>query len=364
MWQRLKKAYFKYERILFLVSLIVGFIFNAIVLTRVDLFWDNFWIIVNIILCAISIVVINYEKKPTYLNSETVTIINLYILQFAFGGLLSTFIVYYFRSAVLAVAWPFLLILVVALTINELFRHKYTRMDFQVLFLFLSVYLYMAFLVPVIVKDIGQTIFFASGVSSLIFITIFIFILRKTATHKYKSERKTIILSIIGVVVVFNSLFVLNLIPPLPLSLSDADIVHDINRNIEGKYVVTLEKEDGLSNIRELFGDYGTYHLVNGPTAFVYSSIFAPKYFSENIVHEWQYYDSVNKSWNTQFVTNLSVIGGRSLGFRTYSTYKGVVPGSWRVNVRLVDGPVIGRVSFRASTEYFDNNKLVTKVIE
>lgn len=361
---KLKNLYIKYERAISAIALVSGFLFNAIFLKRVDLFWENFWVAIHILMCACAMILINYEKKNRLLSNEKFRVICIYVLQFTFGGLLSTFIVFYFRSAVLAVAWPFLLVLIIAFIVNESYKHKYSRMDFQILFLFLSIYLYFSFLIPIIFHAIGHSLFILAGLLSTALILLFIFFVSRTASEKYKSESKTIFFSIVGILILFNSLYILNVIPPLPMSLQDAKVVHSIYKNSDGTYTVKSEGDEPFGFIKQLFGNYGTYHLTNGPVAYVYSSVFAPNNFAERIIHEWEYFDPDKKEWQTRFSTNLSVIGGRDNGFRTYSSYTGLTPGSWRVEVRLPNGPVIGRIMFLASREDFDDSRIKSEIIK
>ncbi len=360
---RIALWYKKYERIISTLFLLLGFVFNAVVLKRVDLFWENFWVAVHILTCALAIAYLNIENKSPKIHSEKIEAIVLYVLQFTFGGLISTFLVFYFRSAVLAVAWPFLLVLVIAFFLNESFKHKYTRMDFQILFLFLSTYLYLSFLVPLIANKVNALMFFVAGGITTVLIVGFILIIRTYAPIKYASERKTVITSVIGVLILFNGFYVLNVIPPLPLSLRDAGIFHTILKNDNGTYTITKENYGFFESFRNMFGNYSTYHA-NIPIAYAYSSIFAPSYFTPNIIHEWQLFDSATKNWTTKFTTTLHITGGREDGFRTYSAYGGIFPGKWRVNVRLPDGPVIGRMMFDISSERIDASRIITSVIE
>lgn len=352
----------KHSRLISSITLVSGFIFNAIVLKRVDLFWENFWVAIHIIICAICIVYLNFEKLPEKFKSEKLNIFSLIALQFTFGGLLSTFIVFYFRSAVLQVAWPFLLALLIAFLINESFKHKYVRMDFQILFLFLSVYLYLSYLVPLILNDVNSKIFFISGAVSTFIIIIFIKVISLTSPVRFKLEKRTVVSSVIGILIMVNGFYTLNIIPPLPLSLQDAGIYHDLtykNRN----YVALSEEKNIGDSIFELLGMYGTYNATNNTTAYAYSSIFAPKKFAQEVFHDWQYFNQQDKNWETRFSTKLNITGGRDDGFRTYSNYNSLVPGKWRVNIRLDNGQVIGRIMFNVSTKTISNGELKSIVL-
>jgi hypothetical protein len=88
--------------------------------------------------------------------------------QFALGGLWSGFLVFYSRSAVLAASWPFLLLLVVFLIGNEIFRRYHSRLVFASLLLFFGLYSYAVFVVPLFTRSIGQITFLASGACAVV----------------------------------------------------------------------------------------------------------------------------------------------------------------------------------------------------
>ena len=92
-------------------SLVGGFVFDAVTLKRIDMFWENFWVVVHLLVVGFCIVWVTRKENfdPEREGGHTKLdswLINL--LQFFFGGLLSTFMVFYFRSGTFWVSWPFL----------------------------------------------------------------------------------------------------------------------------------------------------------------------------------------------------------------------------------------------------------------
>lgn len=96
-------------------------------------FWDNIWVVGHLVVvttCAIWLNLIDEtpasgdtttaarttrpEENPERLHFWLVN-----VMQFFFGGILSTYLVFYFRAATLAASWPFLLILTAAFAANE-----------------------------------------------------------------------------------------------------------------------------------------------------------------------------------------------------------------------------------------------------
>ena len=342
----------RYERPVSSLSLIGGFVFDAITLKRVDLFWDNFWVVAHLVIVAACIILINREenegseavfdsKDPAKLHFWLVN-----ILQFFFGGLLSTFIVFYFRGAVLAVAWPFILVLIAAFIANESLKQHYTRISFQIAFLFLSILLFAIFFVPVLLHQIGPAVFLMSGGLSLIVLLLFLWTLRAFAAERFKKSRGTILGLIAGIYAVVGALYFFNLIPPLPLSLQDAGIFHSIRRSTSGDYTVTLEHQTTWDAILEYVDIYPAYHAIADTSMYAYSAVYSPVSFNTQIIHEWQLYDDATKKWLTQATIPLSVSGGRENGYRTYSVFSASASGKWRVNVKTASGQLIGRMSF------------------
>lgn len=336
--------YGRFERPISSISLVFGFVFDAFTLRRVDFLPENIWVIGRIVAVAVCIVLINlnenearYENNPSQAHFWYVN-----IMQFFFGGLLGTFLVFYFRSATLAVTWPFLLLLAVALFANERLKEHYTRLVFQTSLFFLSLFSFAIFIVPVLFHRIGTDIFLISGLASIVVLWLFIRGLGLFAKEKFKKSKKMLTFSVAGIFLAVNALYFLNLIPPIPLSLKDGGIYHSIIRNASGNYVVQTE-DAGLLNFLSLKQNI---HMVEGDPLYAYSAIFSPTSFNTDIVHDWQKYDDYAKQWVTESRVALAVTGGRDGGYRTYSIKSTITAGKWRVNVETAGGQIIGRLRF------------------
>ena len=349
--------YARFERPISSFSLLAGFAFDAITLHHVDHFWDNFWVGGHLIIVAICIIWINRREigeqdsvavaaDPLQLHFWLVN-----IMQFFFGGLLSAFLVLYFRSAVFSVAWPFLLILVIAFFANESLKRQYARLYFQIDFLFFSVFLFAIFIIPVVMHSIGITAFLISGGTSLLLLAFFLLLLKRFSRRGLGVNKMVLFSTIAAIFVGMNILYFTNLIPPLPLSLEDAGVFHSISRDISGNYSVTYEDGGFLNRFAIFFGWYPTYHISSSEPAYVWSAIFSPAGLDLHIVHEWQEYDISTKQWITKSLVPLSVVGGRENGYRTYSEKAGITDGTWRVNIKTDSGELIGRLVFAVVTE-------------
>src|SRR3989338_5110587 len=148
LFHKAKAWYEEYEDRISIGSLLLGFIVDSFTLQSIDALREDLWIAGNLFLAGLCIILLN--RKP----SEGKRFWFGNILQFSFGALFGSLFIFYFRSATLSVAWPFLLS-----------------------FFYFSLFSFMIFLVPLVVKEIGPEIFVLSGGVSLLFLWIYIFVL-------------------------------------------------------------------------------------------------------------------------------------------------------------------------------------------
>ena len=339
--------YMRYERLISSLSLVGGFVFDIFALKRIDLFWENLWVGAHLLAAALGIILINlYENQKHKLSEKVSGRIHFWlitVIQFAFGGLLSTFLVFYFRSGTLSASWPFLLLLALVFVFNELLKQRYARLVFQTSVLFISTYSFAIFIVPVIVHKIGDDVFILSGLASLCFLWIFLLGLKFISRERFLQSRKKLFVSIAMITILINILYFTNLIPPIPLSLKDAGVYHSLSRGKDSNYTVTEEEQSFWS----FFQPYELFHEVVGQPVYVYTSIFSPTNLNTQVFHDWQHYNEVTRKWESTSKISLLIVGGRSGGYRTYSMGNSPAAGLWRVDVTNSRGQLIGRVKFQ-----------------
>ncbi|OGI94841.1 hypothetical protein A3A03_00360 [Candidatus Nomurabacteria bacterium RIFCSPLOWO2_01_FULL_40_18] len=335
--------YHRFEHRISSLFLIGGFVFDAFTLKRADALWENLWIMSYLFLIAIFIMLIHItEKRGGRENNSKAHFWYVNILQFAFGGIFSAYLVLYFRSADILVAWPFIALLAIIFIANEFLKKHYVRLSFQISLFFLAIYSFFIFLVPVVIHKIGASIFLFSGLISIIFIALFLKVLFYFIKDKFSESKNLIIWLISGIFILVNILYFTNLIPPIPLSLKEAGVYNSVQRNTEGYLVLTYE-DTGWTKYFRL---YPNFKKVEGKPVYAFSSIFSPKNLNITILHEWQYYNQDKNKWTTESVIRLPIVGGRDGGFRTYSVKTDLAPGKWRVNVKTEQDQTIGHLRF------------------
>ncbi len=329
----LKYWYENNERKISVSSLVVGFIIDSLTLQGIDNFYDNLWITSNLVIAGFCIILLSRRGEK---DEEGFWIPN--ILQFSFGALLGSIFVFYLRATTIAVTWPFF-----ALLANEFFQKRYARLAFQISFWYFSCFSFSIFLVPLAVGKIGPSVFVLSGGASLIAIWFFLKLLNRFAKEKLLESRTHIWSFIITIFLLVNGLYFTNLIPPIPLSLQEAGVYHSLEKNAAGNYAVSEE----VRGVEKYFTLRPLIHWRPGDPLYVYTAIYSPGALSSaDIEHDWQYEDASGE-WVTATRIPLKLVGGRSGGFRTYSSKFNFTPGNWRVDVKTMSGQIIGRVNFK-----------------
>jgi hypothetical protein len=347
--ERTRRFYAKIEAPFSSLSLIGGFVFDAVTLTRVDRFLENIWVVAHLLIvtvCALLVNLIenerNAESDPAKLHFWLVN-----VMQFFFGGIFSTFLVFYFRSGSIAADWPFLILLAAAFIANERFKRHYARLTFQISLLFLSYYGFAIYLLPIFFHTISTDVFLLSGAVSLAAISLLILALRNFSHERFSSRALWLTRALVlGIFAVVNFLYFANLIPPLPLSLKDAGVYQSFVVNGPGNYTAQREDQGPFS----FFHWSDIIHITLGAPLYAYTAVFSPTSFNLNIVHVWQYYDPARGAWVTEGRVPLTVLGGGDLGYRTFSLMPSLVDGSWRVNVETPGGQIIGQIRFEVVT--------------
>lgn len=343
----IKRFFEKHERRIGLAFLIGGFIFDSLTLQRVDFLLDNLVLLSYLTVVALSIIIINVRAGRFAGNRFFSYVSNAapYLMQFAFGGLFSGYIVFYSRSASLITSWPFLLMLAAFFIGNEFFRERYRLFNFHLAIFFVAVFSYSIFSLPVVFHRLGAGIFILSGLVSLAAVGGLVYLIKKIAPERITAHKKLIIGTIGAIYLAFNVLYFTNIIPPIPLALKEGGIYHRVERMPDGNYLVLDEQRAWYQFLRR-----NRIHLQPGESAYAYSAVFAPTKLESKIFHRWSFFDERRRRWIAVSRIGFQIVGGRDGGYRGYSVKENVFPGLWRVDVITERGQVIGRIQFRVAT--------------
>lgn len=331
--------YKNYERHISSLALFGGFVFDILTLRRAGSLSENLWILMYLILSTLTIIVLFRNKKTEEENEINFWLVN--ILQFSFGGLLSAFLVLYFRSATLSSSWPFLTLLLITFLANEKLRRHYERLTYQLSLLFLAIFLFLIFFIPVLTGVIGPMIFLTAGLLSLLFMRVIVSVLEWVSKDRVLHARQSLRVSILSIFVLINIFYFTNIIPPIPLSLREGGVYQSVDREVSGDYVLKRE----ASSWTDYLKSYPRVSIVEGQLLYAYTAIYSPAKFNLHVFHDWQYLNEETNTWERVSKIDLPISGGRNNGYRTYSILP-VKAGKWRVNVLTSKGQVLGRLKF------------------
>ncbi|MSR70563.1 DUF2914 domain-containing protein [Candidatus Kaiserbacteria bacterium] len=353
LWHTIFKFWEKYEHHIGVGALAVGFLFDLWVAKRPDSIFNNILLLSYLFIGGAFIILLNLRsrrpstKLGTGRPDDAEPLFMLLMLQFCFGGLASNLLVLYGHSGTLAGSAVFIGILVLMVFGNEYFRSRYALLRFNVgayYFLMLS---YALVAVPIfITHSIGTLAFLLSGILSLVAIAgflslLFFAVFRGTDTKKLKE----VSLIVCAIFCIFNLLYFLNVIPPVPLSLKDIGIYHSVLRRSDSTYLALYERAPWYQFWRET----GVQYTSGSGTAACFSAVFAPADLATPIYHVWEY-KNAGGEWEQRSRVSFPIQGGREDGYRGFSIKSALVPGEWRCDVETASGALIGRIGFTVTS--------------
>jgi len=340
----LSEVYQQNERLAGPILFMGGFAYDALTITRIDRLLENAFLMSYLIILGVSIVLVARLKQPGQRLAGLSDFKEYFplVIQFLLGGLLSVYVIFYFRSTSLTVSAIYLLLLVVLLILNELLQNRLMNLSLLVSLYFFVWFSYSVFFLPVLLGKMGPSVFWAGVIFSLLPTGLVIY---GMYGNKLRDHLRSVFKHLVGVLsllTVILVLYVQNAIPPVPLALRSGGIYHHVEK--EGQRYVLEKVKPTWSESIELFGR--TVPWRPGQTIYSYVSVFAPAELDTPIRHQWQVYRK-DKGWVTTDDLTYSIQGGRRGGYRGYTFKKNLHEGDWRVNILTGSGRLLGRLTFR-----------------
>lgn len=341
------------------VAFLLGFVVDNLTLNRVDQKLDNAILASYVVLAMLGMAALyagiaeRYSDRMNFFLRDKAP----FLIQYAFGGLLSGMLIFYGRSGAWYESWPFLLVILFVIYGNETIKNREQRLVFNLSMFFIGLFAYVVLIVPVILGKMGDLIFVGSGLIALIIMYAFVRLLEWVIPN-FVSMRKRIIVFVVGLLYVgFNILYFTNVIPPIPLSLKDIGIYHSVIRFENDTYQLKYEKPAWWEFYRD---SDKVFHPSQGDNVYCFASVFAPTRLNTEIYHRWEYYDESTGVWLEHGRYTYKIIGGRGGGFRGYTQIGNFREGNWRCTVETERGQSLGRATFRVESGL--PGELVTKI--
>ena len=331
------------------IAFIFGFLTDLWLLDRVDDVLDNIILFFYVALAFLSMTLlyVGVAGKVAEQWAQRYRILAPLAIQYSFGGLLSGMFIFYGRSGDWLVSWPLLVFFAVVMIANELVRDRAARLVYHLAVLFVGLFAYMVLVIPVFIGVMGPVVFFLSGVAALVIMITFINVLRRIIPRFMKLQMRMIVFSIGSIFAAYNVLYYTNIIPPIPLSLQEVGIYHQVVRNPDtGEYRLQYEPGAWWEFWQQ---NDSTFRAGAGNPVFCFSNVFAPTRIQTEIQHRWEWRDE-NGNWveHARISYPIRAVGAR--GYRGFTFVQNYRDGRWRCSVETARGQVLGRQYFTIDT--------------
>ncbi len=343
-FHRWQENYRRYERLIPIFSFVGGFLWDSATLTRIDRLSDNLILLIYYLLASAAIMfmhlvdtervkqLIFYRFRPWYPLA----------IQFFFGGLFSSYVIFYFQSASFTKSAIFLGLLILLFIGNEFLEKRLENVYLQSVLHFLVGFSFLIFFLPVIIGVMNVWMFLLSATIGLLFSIGMWWWLSVWREAIPRFQFRRIQVGLIGLWGILVGFYFFNWIPPVPLSLKTGGVYHHVQREGE-RYLLKMERPAWYQFWKQ---QDNPFHWQPGDTVFCFTAVFAPTRLEKSIVHHWQVFNEYQNDWITTDRLLFPIRGGRLEGYRGYTYKRNVRPGKWRVNVETPDGLLLGRIPF------------------
>lgn len=328
------------------IAFLGGFVTDFILLNRVDDKIDNFILLFYVCLASVSLILF-YAGVAERIGPRTAIFLKGYmpmLMQYSFGGLLSGMLIFYGRSGDLLSSAPFLLLIVGVILANELISKRSDRLIYNLCVYFIGLFSYLVLVVPVLLGEMGDLIFIGSGLLSLIIITLVIKGIEIQVPNFLALQKKSLIFILGSLYCFLNGLYFFNLIPPIPLSLSQLGVYQEVEKREGGTYRLTYNRDSGHYALIPFFNR--PFNPIDGKGVYCFARVYAPTDLTTEIVHRWEY-KNAEGDWVEHFKTSYRISGENKNGYGGYTNIKSLHDGWWRCSVENLRGQVLGRETFK-----------------
>jgi len=321
-----------------------GFLFDVFTIKRIDAWTDL--LLQFLYLAGLTLILFYQYREHQGLwragpRVERLWKYNTEVLHFFYGGLLSAYVVLYFKSSSGARAWVFFLLLIVLMVGNEMPQLRRLGHRLRLGLYAFCVASYFIYLVPILVGRMGGLVFAASLLLSAGAVWGVAKILARTEPEPRRA-RLQIFAPAGGVLLLIAALYAVKLIPPVPLSVQFAGIYHGVERTPDNRFLLKTPRPPWYRFWKK---ESRPFRARPGDSVVYFVRLYAPARFSHQVRLRWQLRQG--RRYVTSDLIPLMVVGGRVDGFRGYAAKSNFEPGRWRVIAETEDGRAIGSISFK-----------------
>jgi hypothetical protein len=323
-----------------IVFFVAGFIFDIITMSEID---DVFSILQQVVYLGIVFFLIYFEilfrlfkwkpgpKMARFWEYRTLA------MHFLLGSLLSLYSLFYIKSASILNSLLFLGLMLLVVCANELPGVKKSNISIKTAMLVVCIFSFFSILFPLLLGFVGWTpLLLAIAATGGVFYGMYR-LLSKSINDSLALTK--IVLAPAGAVIsLFLMFYVMGWIPPIPLSVIEQGVYHNVEKQ-NGEYLLSTEKKWWK------FWHSGDQHFIAraGDKIFYYAQVYSPTRFQDEIFVQWSQKNAKGK-WMPADKIPLQIVGGRKQGFRGFTYKSNYQPGEWRVQILTSHGQEISRM--------------------
>jgi hypothetical protein len=338
-----------------------GFLFDLLTMQRIDAWTDLAFQLAYLAGLTGLIVLQHREQAGLWTPSGRLARVwpyNVDALHFLYGGLLSAYVVLYFRSSTGARPLVFFVLLVGLMVVNEMPQIRRSGHRLRLGLYALCVVSFLNYFIPILLGRMGGWVFALALASSAGVVWVMAGGLARSAAVP-RTERLRLYAPAAAVCVCIGLLYVFKLIPPVPLSVQFQGIYHDVRRD-GGRYTLVYERSPAWEFWRK---DSRPFSRRPGDRLYYFARVFAPTRFQPLIVTAWEREGS-DGSWGVADRIPLNIVGGRTEGYRTFAYKANFEPGRWRVTVETDDGRAIAILTFQVVADTGEGERRWETLVE
>ena len=352
-WQKFKGEFKKHW---LTASFVLGFVTDSILLNQIDNFFDSLILLLYALLASCSLLLFysGVAEKMGDRVSRWLVRFMPGVMQYSFGGLLSGMLIFYGRSGDWITSAPFLLLILSVIFGNEFVHKRSDRLVYHISLFFIGIFSYTVLILPVVFGVMGDLMFVLSGLVALIFVTIIVQLLYRIVPNFMRVNTRRIILVIGSIYATLHVLYFTSVIPPIPLSLTELEVVHSVTKT-DNSYRLVTESQPWWRALPFVKAELRP----STPTLSCFARVYAPAKLHTDIYHRWQYIDA-SGNWADRARIKYPIAGTNAGGYRGYTTIAAVGNGTWRCSVETARGQVLGRYTVNVVTD--GSGQTVTRI--
>ncbi|HJR76762.1 MAG TPA: hypothetical protein VJ805_07300, partial [Nitrospiraceae bacterium] len=270
-----------------------GVVYNSIVLSRIDRLRDNLILLLYLSLLGFLIVLTGRlgtaDVRPEDLEHSESRLDRLLLqarpyapmaIQFLLGSLFSAYAVFYWKSASLTGTAVFFCLLVGLLVGNEFIRDRLSNLQLLLALYAMVTCSFFTFFLPVMTGWMNMGIFVMGVILSGLVTWRLVELLYRGKPAWSRKEAAFAAAPAFGVLCLVVLLYLLNWIPPVPLSMKFGGVFHEVRKTGE-RFELVYQKR-WFQFWKESDDPFPTDEPV-----YCFTAVFAPVMLETTIFHHW-----------------------------------------------------------------------------